>query len=114
MSEFVKYRPDNLSIRQARMVVYLFKNPRAAQIATLLCKGESYLNEIQKRVGGSKTKTVQTLLELEKLKVITSDWKIEKLDGNGPLNTRAIRQFRLNADKKELVGLYEPLLKRLY
>ncbi len=109
-----QHAPKNLSRIQKTMILFLFRNQKAAKIMPLLCdKKGAYLNEIHRAVGGSKTNTVEILKALEKIRVIKSKWEIKKFKGEGVPSTRAIKTFQLSEDKEKLIEFYEPLFRMI-
>lgn len=109
-----QYSPHKLANNELKVILYLLKTPKAAKIMVTLCdKKSSYLNEIQKIVGGSKTNTVEIVKSLEELGIIKSEWKVEKVEGNAIPKTRAIKTFRLSDDKQKLIEFYEPFFRKI-
>ena len=41
------------------------------------------INELQKKVGGSKTSTQQILIGLEQLKIVKSEWTVKEFKKKG-------------------------------
>lgn len=110
----LQYVPGRLNEQELKVIIYLLKNSKAAQIMVALCdKKSSYLNEIQSIVGGSKTSTIEVLKALEELKIITSQWQIEEIKGKGGPKSRAIKSFKLSEDKEKLIEFYEPFFRKI-
>lgn len=109
-----QYLPANLGEHQLNVIMYLIQTPKAAKIIVALCdKKSSYLNAIQKIVGGSKSNTVEIIKALEALKIIKSDWKVENLKSKAIPKARAVKSFLLSDDKEKLIETYEPIFKKL-
>ena len=103
-----QYNPDNLQENEFRSLQYVFRNEKAAKILRLLLKQDSqYLNEIQSKVGGSKTNTMQILGALERQDLIKNEWKMVEM-GTG--QQRAVKSFQVNENKQDLVIHYSRFL----
>lgn len=110
----IQHIPSNLGDYETKVILYLFKNPKAARVIVALCdKRSSYLNEIQKVVEGSKTRTMEVVRALEGLKIIKGEWQISEISGKGGPKTRAVRTYKLNESKEKLIEFYEPLFRKL-
>lgn len=114
MQSLMEYIPEKLKENELKVVLYLIRTPKAAKIMVILWdKKSSYLNKIQKIVGGSKSNTIETLKSLEELKIIKTKWTVTELKGRAVPKTRAVKAFLLNDDKKKLIEFYEPFLRKI-
>lgn len=110
----VEYSPKTLKDSELRVIVDVLSNRKAAKIIACLCnRKSSYFNQIQKKVGGSKTSTQEILKGLEKLKIVESKWEIAKFEGEGQPKTRAVKSFKLSKAKEMLIKYYEPFFKKI-
>lgn len=110
----IEYSPKTLKDSELRIIVDVLSNRKAAKIIASLCdQNSSYFNQIQKKVGGSKTSTQEILKGLEKLKIVESKWEIAEFTGKGQPKTRAVKTFKLNKAKEMLIKFYEPLFKKI-
>jgi predicted transcriptional regulator len=106
------YAPRSLEEQALKGLSYVLESKKAKRILSILLEKKSlYLNEIQNKVGGSKTNTVEALKTLEKLRIVKSDWKIEQFEDKGGPKTRAVKAFQITDNKYELLDFYEPILK---
>ncbi len=106
--------PKNLKPTQMKILAYVLKNKKAAKIIAVLCdKKGSYFNEIQEKVGGSKTSTQEIFRGLERLKIISSEWEIRHIETNGKKTTRAVKSFTLTEEKETLLEEYLPLIRKM-
>lgn len=110
----IKLLPKNLGTSEMKVLAYVLKNNKAAKIISVLCdKKGLYFNEIQEKVAGSKTSTQEILRSLERLKIVSSEWKILHIDNGGKKMTRAVKEFTLTEDKETLLEEYLPLIKKM-
>ena len=114
MEAHMELAPKNLKDSELRLIIDVLINRKASKIISSLCdQKSSYFNQIQKKVGGSKTSTQESLKALEKLKIVESKWEIAKFDGKGQPKTRAVKTFKLSKSKEMLIKYYEPLFKKI-
>lgn len=110
----LKYSPKTLKDSELKMIVDVLSNKKAAKIIASLCdQNSSYFNQIQKKVGGSKTSTQEILKGLEKLKIVESKWEIAEFKGKGQPKTRAVKTFKVSKAKEMLIKYYEPFFKKI-
>lgn len=114
MAVDLKYLKTNLRNPELDTLAHILSSPKVSRIIASLCdKKGMYFNELQKKVGGSKTSTQQILIGLEQLKIVKSEWTVKEFKEKGQPGTRAVRSFKLKKDKEKLIEDFLPLIRKM-
>lgn len=116
MSEMhgTEHVPGRLKESDLSVIIRVLGSKKASKVVAALCDNEkSDFDQIQDRVGGSKTSTLETLEMLEGLNIAKSEWELIDVGSKGQPKRRAVKAFGLSGAKEGLVRFYEPFFRRI-
>lgn len=88
---------------------FIMYHEKTRQIVNaLLMSDRLYFNQLYEKVGGNRSSVADTLHNLEKRNIITSDWELQTIPDKDM--KRAVKNYHINEESKLLINSFRKLI----